>query len=255
MKLKPLIITTLCLAAAPLFGQEDSPVKATKSKLDKWVETQQLISEEKNDWTAEQASLADTKELLQKQLEALNEKINELEDTATQADSERNDLLLERAAYMRANKSLADVVTGLEQRLVAQTAYYPQPLLDIVEPLLVRIPENPEETDASLGQRVQNIVGILSQAQKFNNSITFIGETQAVAGSDKQVQVWTFYWGLGAAFYVDELGQVGGIGVPTKDGWVFTQDDSIAARVGKMRAYYENTDQDIKFVPVPVTIQ
>ncbi|MGE9293808.1 MAG: DUF3450 family protein [Puniceicoccales bacterium] len=255
MKLKPIFMITLCLAATPLLGQDASPVKQAKSKLDKWVETQQLISEEKSDWAAEQVSLADTKELLQKQLEALDEKIKEMEDTATEADNERNELLLQRAGYMRANKSLAETISGLENRLKAQTAYYPQPLLDMVDPLLVRIPENPEETDASLGQRVQNIVGILSQAQKFNNMITFIGETQDVEGSDKQVQVWTFYWGLGAAFYVDELGHVAGYGMPTPEGWVFTQDDSIAARVSKMRAYYENTDQDIKFVPVPVTIQ
>ncbi len=255
MKLKHLLMPMLCLAAAPLFGQEQSPVKQTKSKLDKWVETQQLISEEKNDWTADKASLADTKELLEKQLEALDEKIKEMEETATQADNERNELLLQRAAFMRANKSLTDIITSLEQRLVAQTAYYPQPLLDMIDPLLVRIPENPEETEASLGQRVQNIVGILSQAQKFNNMITFVGETQQVEGSDKQVQVWTFYWGLGAAFYVDELGHVAGYGVPSQDGWVFTQDNSIAPRVSKMRAYYENTDQDIQFVPVPVTIQ
>lgn len=246
---------TLCLTAVPLSGQENSLVKQTKSKLDKWVETQQLISEEKNDWEAEQTALADTKELLQKQLESLDEKIAAIEETATEIEKKRNELLLQRADYIRSNKQITGIVTGLEQRLLEQTAYYPEPLQKIIEPLLVRIPEDPEETDASLGRRVQNIVGILSQAQKFNNTITFIGETQEVEGSDKQVQVWTFYWGLGAAFYVDELGKVAGFGMPAKGGWAFTQDNSIAPQVNKMRAYYENTDQDIKFVPVPVTIQ
>ncbi|MEM9227873.1 MAG: hypothetical protein AAGA45_07880, partial [Verrucomicrobiota bacterium] len=106
MKLKSLLICTLCLAASFLDAQEASPVKQTKSKLDKWVETQQLISEVKNEWAVEKELLQDTVSLLADERDTLDERIKNFEEDSSDADKRRDELLLERVEYRNAQNAL-----------------------------------------------------------------------------------------------------------------------------------------------------
>jgi hypothetical protein len=254
MKLKPLIITTLCLAAAPLFGQEDSPVKATKSKLDKWVETQQLISEEKNDWVVEKGILEDTRKLLQDELDMLNSKIETLESDSTEADKERDALLLERVEYMRAQNSMEDAVRQLELKLMEILPQLPTPLQKNLENLIVRIPEDPKKSNISVSERVVNVMAILKQTERFNRDVHLFGETEKMGDGDPR-QVWRVYWGLAGAYYVDDQGNLAGIGTIGEEGWTFTPDNSLSSRLALLRGIKEGTVEDISFIPLPARIQ
>jgi hypothetical protein len=128
----------------------------------------------------------------------------------------------------------------------------PLPLREKLELLIVQIPEDPETTRLSLGQRLMNVLGVLAQAEKFNGTATFVGETRAVEG--QQVQVRTLYWGLSQAFYVDSQGRSAGVGVPGSAGWEFTNDPELADEAGLLLDIYEGNVDTIDFVPLPVRI-
>lgn len=254
MKLKPLLITTLCLAAAPLFAQDESPVKQAKSKLDKWVETQQLISEEKNEWAVEKGILEDTRKLLQDELEMLDAKITQLESDSTEGDKERDALLLERVEYMRAQNFMEESVRGLERKLLTLTPEFPVPLRKSLDTFVVRIPTDPKKANVSLSDRVLNVVGILSQTERFNRDVHLYGETEKM-GEGEPRQVWRVYWGLAGAYYVDDQGKLAGVGSVGDEGWTFTPANELAPQLALLRGIKEGTVDAITFIPLPASIQ
>jgi len=251
----PIIAATIVLAAlAPSLALAEPAVSAYRTKTEKWIETRQLISQERNDWAAERETLRATRDLLRQQKEALEAEIAELEASSGSADDERRDLLLERAEHLRAARALEDRVRAMEEAVQGLAPQLPEPLQKKLEPLLVQIPDDPETTRLQLGQRLMNVLGVLLQAEKWNGTATFVGETRAVKG-DQKVAIRTLYWGLGQAFYVDSQGQTAGIGRPGPDGWVFAERLDVAERAKLLLDIYEGNVDTIEFVELPVEVQ
>jgi hypothetical protein len=234
--------------------RKEKSVSHFRGEMEKWVETRQIISEERSDWEVEREILKATKELLQQQSKLLRSEISELTESSTVADEERRDLLLERGEYQRVNRTLEERIRAMEEEVLALAPRLPEPLQKKLEPLLVQIPDDPENTRQQLGQRLMNVLGVLSQAEKFNGTATFVGETRAVKG-DQKVQIRTLYWGLGQAIYVDSRGEVAGIGRPGPDGWEFSSDPALADSARLLLDIYEGTVDVIEFVRLPVEIR
>lgn len=233
----------------------EAPVGDFRVKLEQWVETRQILSQEKADWEADRELLQATRDLLGRQRQSLKEEIAALEETITEADQERVDLLLARGEYKRTTAAMEALLPELEAEVTALVPRLPAPLVKKLEPLLVQIPENPAEARTSLGQRLVNVLGVLLQAEKWNGTATLTGETRAVRpDSDQKVQVRTLYWGLGQAIYVDSRGEVAGIGRPGPDGWRFEDDPDLADDASLLIDIFEGNTDVIRFVNVPVAL-
>ena len=251
--------TTLGALTALLVGlaipaQAQNRVDDFRSKLEKWVETRQIVSEERSDWEVERETLRATRKLLRQEKTALEAEIQELEETNTGADEERRALVLERGEYQRAAASLEAQIRSMEEEVLALRPQLPSPLQKKLEPLLVQIPEDPTTTRLPLGQRLMNVLGVLAQAEKWNGTATFVGETRAVRG-DQKVQVRTLYWGLGQAIYVDAQAEAAGVGRPGPDGWTFSDEPELADDAKRLLDIYEGNVDVIEFVPFPVVIE
>lgn len=243
----------LATVASPSRGQE---VAAFRAKAEQWVETRQLISEEKNEWEEDREMLGATRGLLRQQKEALQAEIAELEESNTASDDERRDLLLARGDHQRASRALEERIRAMEEEVLALAPRLPAPLAEKLELLLVQIPKDPARTSLTLGQRLMNVLGVLAQAERFNGTATFVGETRTVDESGgPKVQVRTLYWGLGQAVYVDARGRTAGIGRPGPEGWEFVNDPSLADGAGRLLDIYEGNVDEIGFVPLPVEIR
>jgi hypothetical protein len=241
----------LVATAGAASGQQ--AVDDFRVKMEKWVETRRILSEETSEWEVERETLRATRDLLKQEREALAAEIQELEETNTQVDEERRDLLLRRGEYQRAGRALELEIAAMEGQVKEIVPRLPAPLQKRLEPLLVQIPDDPEQTLMPLGQRLMNVLGVLAQAEKFNGTATFVGETRPVDG--QQVQVRTLYWGLGQAIYVDAMGRTAGIGRPTPEGWQFSNDPALADEAGLLLDIYEGNVDVIEFVSLPVAIQ
>ena len=241
-------------------GLADAPGRAPgegvgdyRAKMEKWVETRRILSEERSDWQAEQESLRATRDLLTQEKKALQEDVQELEASNSQSDDERRDLLLQRGDFQRSAQALEQKIRGMEEETLAIVPQLPEPLQKKLQPLIVQIPDDPDKTDVQLGQRLMNVLGLLAQTEKWNGTATFVGETRAVDGSQK-VQVRTLYWGLGQAIYVDAQGRTAGVGHPGPSGWEFTNDPDIADAAQRLIDIYQGNSDAIEFVSLPVTI-
>ena len=245
----------LALPSSGLAAGEEGSISAFRSKMEKWVETRQILSEERAEWLVEKESLEATRKLLRRERDDLRAEIKEFEETGADASEERRELLLQRADYQRSSALLEADLRRLEGQVLALAPQLPDPLRDRLEPLLVQIPEDPNNTRVALGQRLMNVLGVLAQAEKWNGTATFVGETRPVGPEGQRIQVRTLYWGLGQAVYVDTQGQVAGLGRPGTDGWSFVDDASLADEAKLFLDIYEGNVDTIAFVPIPVEVE
>lgn len=237
---------------APIALAAQNQITETRDVLDKWVETRQIISEEKADWKTEKSILGDTVQLLSSELERLEKALTDLEASATAADEDRSKLAAEKEELNAASAVVIDNIGALETQLKAIIQTLPEPLVNKIKPLIRRLPDDPTDTKLSLGERVQNIVGILSQADKFNTTLTQTSESRELANG-KTVEVRTLYWGLAMAYYVDGSGEYAGIGFPGADGWEWPQVEGAGAEIKRLIDVYEGAEE-IQFVEVPARI-
>lgn len=248
-------LLTLAFAAALSFlsmaNAQPTP-ESTRDLLDKWVQTRQLTSKEKSDWRLEQSILTDTKALLSAELTRLDISLKELEGSATAADKDRTDLTAQKEDIAEATTVVKQHIGALEAQLKTIIKTFPTPLIERTNPLIRRLPNDPTDTTLSMGERLQNIVGILNQADKFNSTLTQTSEARTT-DSGKIVEVRTLYWGLATAYYVDTSGEYAGIGIPSKDGWLWPQIKDAGPKIKELFDIYEGS-ADIKFVELPARI-
>jgi len=182
----------------------------------------------------------------------IDEKIEEAEEFTSAADTKKSGLLEEQDSLKEIEAKLESVVTAQEALLKKTIARMPTPLREEIAPLTRRIPQDPENTTLSVSQRLQSIVGILTQVDKFNTTVEVAPEQREFEGN--LVQVTAIYFGLGAAYYADKSGDHAGYGRASESGWEWIPDVSIAQKVLSLIEMYEGNTTEIEFVPMPVNL-
>lgn len=225
------------------------------SLIEQWVEVEKTISREKTDWDLQRQSLKDVVSVYEKELEMLNERIADAEALTSSADSKRESLLEEQGQIAKAEAVIERSIELQEALMLKVLKLLPEPLVQEIRPLSQRIPEPGKKTVLSLSQRLQNIVGILTQVDKFNTTVEVIPE-QRDFGDGSFVEVSTLYLGLGAAFYADKSGRHAGAGTVSEDGvWTWEPHNDWAPAIQAMIRMYQGATNEIRFVPMPVEIQ
>jgi len=250
------------LAAAAIAASTAAQTAATsnfdiaRTTLEKWVETRQLISKEKSDWDLENQALSDSVALLTKEIATLEENIARAEGDTTAADVERERLMIDNDSLKGAAATVGSLIATIEQRVVALIKALPEDLRnrENIELLSRRIPKNPQTTRSSLSERMQTIVVLLTEIEKFNGAFNIALETRKVP-SGEMVQVSTIYIGLGQGYYVDATRKFAGILTPGPDGWVATDRDDLAPLIGDVLDLYAKKKQPPQFVKIPVEIK
>jgi hypothetical protein len=127
------------------------------------------------------------------------------------------------------------------------------PLQDILKPSINRIPADAANTKAMATERIQVIVGILNELDKFNNAISVFSEKRKSDKGD-EIACETLYVGLGTAYFVNDGGDFAGTGTPGPNGWVWTPKPEIASSVKEVVRIYR-TEKPARFVPLPAVIR
>lgn len=233
-------------------AQDSSEVDELQGMVAEWTELRRLISEERADWKVEKVYLQDNLEIVTKQLELINDQLEQTEGVGEETSVALQRLEARRDVLMAANEAVQSSVGGLETAVKRLVKRFPPPLLDTVEPLLRRIPEDPNMTDLPVSQRVQNVVAVVSLAEKFNTSLIKRGEVREIAGVEKQV--WTLYWGLAASFSTDNEVSSAIVGYPSEDGWVYEERPDQAETVAELIETYDGTAVP-SFIEIPVSLR
>jgi hypothetical protein len=248
-------ITTIVamLAFANCAFAQNQQVDQAREKIQRWVETRQVISKERADWRVQKESLESNRELLGLELAELERRLSELEGNESAADTQRAALTEEKQSLDAATESVRQSVANLELQIRELAKMFPQPFTTLVDPLMRRIPEDPYRPGRmTLGERLPNIVGILQQAARFNSTIHLFRETVDYQGRELQVDV--LYWGMGIAYFVDAQNTYAGYKSPSRNGWQTVEMPEVASQIRLLVDMYQRRNPNIQFVDVPVSI-
>lgn len=246
-----------CWIALFLLGSGAAHVEASveeaRANLEQWVETRQLTSRLKADWRQEKEMLDQTAALFDRELEELNGQLAKADTGTSQIDRDREALQAEQQELTDAENRAAEYVTRFEERIRKLSAAFPPPLAERLDPLMKRLPEDPSGTRLKPVERMQNVVGILNEVDKFNSSITVESGLQRQP-SGEEIQVKTLYLGLAQAYFTDQTGGFAGVGVPSLAGWEWTPQPGLGDAVLKAIAVYENA-RPPAFEALPMVVQ
>ena len=243
----------LCLTSGSVFAQ-GSKFKEARTHIEKWVQTRQLIAKRNADWRVERESIGQTIGLLQREIDLLKEAIDKSEQVDSESDAEKKRITLSLEDLKKANKVVDAALWGMERQALALMALFPDPLKDRTSNVRSRIPrEKKDLRGRSAADRMQNVVAMLNEADRFNSAITLAIEVRKDAeGKDRQVQA--LYLGIGHAYYSDQRGSFAGVGVPGETDWTWEEKPELGSTIRKVIDIYEN-ERSAEFVPVPVNIK
>jgi len=241
------------LMAAP--AQAEDIFEKPISVLEQWIETENVISREKTDWEVEKVSITDLIRVHRQELESLETQIAESETKTTEADKQRASLLEEDDALKTVSKSVAERLVGFENQIREMVARFPEPLRQQIDQLYSRLPADSEDTNLEVTVRMQNIVGILTQIDKFNNAVEINDVSRSFDDVEERVFVDVVYLGLAVGYYADEGGKHAGITYPTDEGWVWEARNELAPDILDLIDIYKKSAADARFIPLPVKIR
>jgi len=238
MKYTPLLALAL-MTAASRNGAATTAVNETRAVLHQWIETRQTLARTKADWQVEKQTIEQSIQLHEDELRLLGKQIQEAEQQSSGTGQTRVALEDEQKRLEAAANAVGAAVDQFEDRVVKQMKAFPEPLQRAIAPLARRIPDPDKRKNLSLSERMQNIVGILSEADKFNNTISVSKETRKAADGT-EYSVDTLYLGLSQAFFVSQKGQRAGVGYPADGVWQWADKPELAPRIREALDMHSN---------------
>jgi hypothetical protein len=241
-------------AARPLqdIPGEDNSLKETRLTMEKWIETEQILSRERREWQQGREILVGRLELVRREVAELEESIGQAEASLREAEAKTAELT-QRSQYLGdVSAHLASVVTALEGEVRRLLRSMPDPIQLRLEPLTSRIVDDPSAKRISVAERYQNVLGILNELNKANNELNVVYEVHTLEdGRPSEVQA--LYVGLAQAYFVSASGAAG-IGRPTEAGWQWQSLRAASSDINRAIEIIQGKHSPA-FVPLPVQIQ
>lgn len=233
-------------------ASQEATLEEARLTMGKWIETQQIISKERNEWQQGKDILLARLEIVKQEVATLEEQITEAQASVAEADKKRDELLAENERLKAANALLTDAVAGMEVEVRDLAKRLPEPLVTTLQPLYQRIPTDAAAGRVSAAERYQNVLGILDTINKSNNEISVSYEVRTLSdGAPSEVK--TLYIGLAQAYYVSSKGEAG-TGRPDAEGWTWEPSATIGKDVNVALEILEGKHPPA-FVPLPVRVQ
>lgn len=228
-------------------------VEVTRAIVEKWVEARQQLSRTRSDWEAEREMLQQTRALLQRELALIEAQFGKLDTNTVQVDKERAQAQDGLRASLEHHERVHRFAQGFEKRVNGLVPRFPEPLQELLKPLLARLPPDPANTKMTAPERFQVIVAILNEIDKFNTGLTIASEKRK-NDRGEEVAVETVYVGLGAAYFVNDAGDFAGMGTAGPSGWEWTVRNELASTVREMIRIYRN-ERPARFLSLPAAIR
>ncbi|MDX1953114.1 MAG: DUF3450 family protein [Verrucomicrobiota bacterium] len=241
----------LSFSAAAVTGAENS-LNDTRSTLQQWVETRQLISRTQTDWQSDKEMLQQTIDLFGRELSQVEEQMGKLSTNNVQVEKERAQAEALLKASNEALEKMKAFAGTFEGQIKALSPRLPQPLQEVIKPLMAKFPSE-ASTKMAVTERVQLLVGILNELDKFNNAVSVFSEKQKNSKGE-EIAVETVYVGLGAAYFVNEANDFAGMGSPGANGWEWVAKPELAPAVREILQIYRN-EKGARFVGLPAAIR
>jgi hypothetical protein len=256
------LIPGVVFATLPLMAQEpNAPANGPdqlRISVREWIETMREIQKEEDSWEKDSEVLKGYKEGLEKEIEDLKEQIARAKTDRDGASKEDLDKVAKAEAYAKAKEALAAGLQELEKGVVARMPLMPAALAK--EPKVAQIAEEVTKDAALTGdaakqgiaKRLNNVLNLLSEVEKFQQAVHLRDELHK-APDGREFNMKVLYFGMAAAYAVNETGDFALVGKPGDAGWTFTERNDLAPRIRELVGVTTG-DIDAKFVTLPIDL-
>lgn len=232
---------------------DETAIANARELLDKWFEAKRVISLEKRDYALARELLVDRVRMVARDIDALKARTAEAEQGIADADAKRTEFSVE-ADKLRTSAAAIDGALGaLEARVRALLVRLPDPIRERVKPLSQKLPEDPATTRQSRSERLQGVVGILNEVNKFQREIT-VGSEIRTLRDGSSAEVTAMYAGISQGWYASLDGRFAGVGSAGPDGWKWVAADEAAPEILRALAILKN-EQVAAFARLPIRVQ
>lgn len=198
-----------------------------QKKIEKWVETKKTISAERSKWETQEATLKDLNQIRQRESAQLEEFALAAKERVSELAKRRDEFAKEEQELKAWRKKLESEVGEFERRVQPLLAQFPPPLRAKVDEAAIRL-EAADES-APLQNRIRDVLLLVQAWQEFHNTITADSELREIDGQKREVKL--LYFGMTQAFYVDASGRHAGYGIPSGQGWQWTEEKALAPKI------------------------
>jgi hypothetical protein len=232
-----------------------TPTEELRVSVREWVETMQKIQAEENAWEKDDEVLRGYKEGLEKEIEDLKEQIERARIRKEGGDKQSLDKVAERDRYIEAQQELSGQVQQMEQGVSAQIRLYPeglrkQPKVALgIESVNASILLPVEKRSEEISKRLFAITELLSEVEKFQQGVHVHPELHKNS-QGQEFRMDVVYFGLAAAYAVNEDGSFAEIGRPEADGWKFEERSDLAPSIKALIAS-SLSEKDVTFTQLP----
>ncbi len=244
------ILALFALFTPWLAAQQEGPLPApgaVQETIEQWVDTRKTISVERSEWQAEKTTLEGLNQIRRKESEQLGEFAAAARERVTELAGKREDFATEEQQLKAWRKALETEIEEFEKRLRPLVSQFPPPLRAEVNEAAIRL--EAIDTTAPLQNRVRDILLVVQAWQDFHNSITLDSELREIDGQKREVKL--LYLGMSQAFFVDTSGRYAGFGVPTAEGWKWSEEKALAPRI-QLAIEVHSRSETPQFVRLPV---
>ncbi|GJM45455.1 MAG: hypothetical protein DHS20C21_22970 [Gemmatimonadota bacterium] len=240
-------------AVAYARGEQSEKIADTRALIEKFYDTQRLISAERRNWRMSREMLTGEIELLESELKQLSARIAETDAEIAKTEQEYSELKSEEQVLVDAFSGLTNTVSGFERRARSLMTQLPPPVVETLSQLTALLPKDPDNTKQKLPARFLNVCGIFDAVNKFNQEVTVTPELKTFPDGS-QAQVTALYIGIGQGYYVSADESVAGYGAPSEEGWRWTPANESAAAIARAIAIVK-AEHVAAFVQLPIRIQ
>ena len=252
-----LALPVLAVSVASAEETEVSNTEKLKDSIREWIETTREIQKQEDDWDQDSEVLQGHRDGLQTEIADLKEQIEQAKESKGTADKKSLEAVEKYDALKAANDLLASKLGDLEKAMVAQLPIFPPPLTK--EPRVAQMISDLKASAAKGDKgeqggnaRLNNILNLMAAAEQFQGSVHPDSESRKVADG-RELKINMVYFGLAAAYGVDDAGEVAIVGKPGPSGWVFEEKNDLAPEIRKL-VDVMNGDTDASFVSLPISL-
>jgi len=224
-----------------------NPVEeASKEAIRQWVETEKLLSSEKEGWNEEKAHVSELLVLYAKELTLLNEELAAV--PSIEMDDEKKEGLEKQAKKAdQARLQLKAFLLTQKPRVLALVGNFPEPLQDQINESVTSL--KGIDADASARDLLMPMLSILDAGNSFNAGVYRTSQKVSIGEEDWQAEV--MYLGLGQSYFW--IGEKAGVGYPSVEGWKWERNDTIIEEVKKAMSVFDKKTQP-QLIKLPLKV-
>lgn len=225
---------------------EANPGEATKEVIRQWVETEKILSSEKEGWKEKKAHLSELLELYAKELTLLNEELAAV-PSIEMDDKKKESLEKQSKEADRSRTKLKGFLLAQKTRVLALVEKFPDPLQDQINESVLGLKSTGNE--ASARDLLMPMLSIMDAGSSFNAGVYRTSQKVSIGDEDWQAEV--MYLGLGQSYFW--IGEKAGTGYPSADGWKWERNDGIIEEVKKAMAVFDGKTQP-QLIKLPLKV-